>query len=271
MTIRDLSPLKPPLDGCEDPLFSDVRQAREKPHRDRELFTTDRHHNSETQRATIVAAAEEARLFSELRDAERQFERLGRDTDLSADEERGKTVPNDTLLAERVVAVKQELASRFFPLAISVARQVAGSSHELDDLIGTACLTLMRAIDLFDHRRGFRFSTYATRAMRSELQRFLVKQFKREQSMEPAMFSNLVDARVPSGLSEVKFEALEATVDRLAPRAREIVRARYGLRDQPGALTLQNLADQYGVSRERVRQIESAALEQLAELWLQNG
>ena len=49
----------------------------------------------------------------------------------------------------------------------------------------------------------------------------------------------------------------------LDPREQTILRSRYGLSDDPGKVTLQSLADQLGLSRERIRQLEIRAIEKL--------
>lgn len=56
---------------------------------------------------------------------------------------------------------RDALTTRFMPLARSVARRYRGSTVPLEDLEQIAYLTLVRAIDRFDHRRGTAFSSYA--------------------------------------------------------------------------------------------------------------
>ncbi len=59
-------------------------------------------------------------------------------------------------------------------LVISVARKIAGSGPHLMDLIQEGNIGLMRAVSKFDHRLGFRFSTYATWWIRQAVNRSLV-------------------------------------------------------------------------------------------------
>ena len=58
-------------------------------------------------------------------------------------------------------------------------------------------------------------------------------------------------------------QGLEAALDKLDPRSRRIVEARWLANDDGSGATLHELADEFGVSAERIRQIESAALKKM--------
>jgi RNA polymerase sigma factor (sigma-70 family) len=68
-------------------------------------------------------------------------------------------------LARRVesgdAAARDEMIARNLPLVRSLARAYTGRGVPFDDLVQEGTVGLMRAVDKFEHRRGFKFSTYA--------------------------------------------------------------------------------------------------------------
>jgi RNA polymerase sigma-32 factor len=77
------------------------------------------------------------------------------------------------------------------------------------------------------------------------------------------------DTNEPSKILEaqqydrLQSEGLEAALDKLDPRSRRIVEARWLANDDGSGATLHDLADEFGVSAERIRQIESVALKKM--------
>ena len=66
------------------------------------------------------------------------------------------------------------------------------------------------------------------------------------------------------------FRALEGLLQRLEQREEHVVRSRFGLQNRPGCFTLQRLADEYGVTRERIRQLERRALKKLRQMAMES-
>ena len=66
---------------------------------------------------------------------------------------------------------RDALIDRFMPLARSVARRYRGATVPLEDLEQVAYMSLVRAIDRFDHQRGVAFSSYAVPCMTGDLKR----------------------------------------------------------------------------------------------------
>jgi RNA polymerase sigma-B factor len=120
-------------------------------------------------------------------------------------------------------AIREELVTRFMPLARSLARRYAGGSEPLDDLIQVANLGLVKAVDGFDPRLGRRFTTYAVPTILGELRRH---------------FRDRVwIVRLPRGLGELTLEL---------DRATEALAEQLGRSPTPA-----EIADELGISVER--------------------
>ncbi len=220
---------------------------------------------------------------------------------------------------------RQELAAANLRLVVSIAKKYRGRGLPFADLIQEGNSGLMRAVDKFDHRLGFKFSTYATWWVRqgisralSELSRTvripchqltllrrieqatreLTGKLGREPTVEeiaaaleitPEQAWNLrLASRPPVSLDEPRGDddgrglegslhaaqpdtvgedfdqrllkqRLDEALGTLAPRDREILKRRFGLRDgHPHSL--EEIAREFGLTRERIRQIEGRGL-----------
>ena len=240
------------------------------------------------------------------------------------------TKDEEVELAKRVEEGDQEAKDRMVTcnlrLVVSIAKRYQGQMP-LGDLVQEGIIGLMRAVDKFDWRRGFKFSTYATwwirqaigraiqtqsrtiripvhlaerewkawaaqRSLTAELgrdptdeevaeaARISVAELKRlrqtarivaslDQPVEDGGETELgelaawegpdVVEQVHAGLEE---ETIRKALDTLSEVEREVIRLRYGLDGDP--ITLREVGKRLGVSHERVRQLESSALEHLA-------
>jgi RNA polymerase primary sigma factor len=235
-------------------------------------------------------------------------------------------------LARRIergdAAARQKLIESNLRLVVSIARRHVGRGMPLLDLIQEGNLGLMRAVEKFDYRRGFKFSTYATwwirqaitRAMADQsrtirvpvhmvehiqtfvrVQRLLVQEVGREPtpeeiaaemgvtlakvreiqriSQEPASLHQAVGDEGDSQLGDfvedtqsaapaeevagiVQREEVVAVLGLLSYRERHVLRLRFGL-DDGRPRTLEEVGQVFGVTRERIRQIESRTLAKL--------
>jgi RNA polymerase primary sigma factor len=158
-------------------------------------------------------------------------------------------------------------------LVISIVKTFADAKNSFDELVSEGLVTLMHAVDKFDFERGFRFSTYATRAIRRNLVRLVMqRQKERQRFAQPATDApwDLPDDRPQSGISERRWTELQGELKRLLQRldAREraIIHARFGMEKTGRPHTLQSLAKTLGVCKGRVRQLERRALEKLQKM-----
>ncbi len=247
------------------------------------------------------------------------------------------TQPEEKELAKRSETGDEEARQRLIQanlrLVVSIAKRYANRSPHLNilDLIQEGSIGLSRAVDKFDYRRGFKFSTYATWWIRQAITRALAdqsrtiripvhmvetiskythakRQLSQELGREPLVeeiaaemgidpekvrhiqkiSQDVISLEMPIGdedddstLSEFIQDDKSLTPSQLAARAllkdrireilvhlsereQKILKMRFGL-DDGVTHTLEEVGKMFGVTRERIRQIEAKALEKIKQ------
>jgi RNA polymerase sigma factor (sigma-70 family) len=224
--------------------------------------------------ASILTADEERALFLAMNQAKCQADKLRKL--LPADDPHEQLVETIERLLDRADDLRNRLLRVFMKLGASIARGFSSAEFPYDELASEANITLFRAIERFDCDRGFRFSTYATHAVRRNLARYLTKRRKASATVayiteldvfpEQRKWTWAYEQRVARANSQ-----LDGMMYQLEPRDQFIIRSRFGLGEVIGSQSLQSIADVLGVTRERVRQLEVRATQRLRSMARENA
>ena len=242
------------------------------------------------------------------------------------------TSDEESELARRILDGDEEASQRLVEanlrLVVSIAKRYLGRGMQFLDLIQEGNLGLMKAVEKFDHTKGFKFSTYATWWIRQAITRAIADQARtiripvhmgetinkikkassqllHENGHEPTVeeiadYLNTpidkireamrasqepVSLETPIGEEEDSHlgdfipdesaltpqeaaaqamlkEQLNSVLATLTPREEKVIRLRFGL-DDGRPRTLEEVGDEFEVTRERIRQIEAKALRKL--------
>jgi RNA polymerase sigma factor (sigma-70 family) len=157
-------------------------------------------------------------------------------------------------------------------LVLAMARRSRNNGVELSELVSEGNLALLRCVDKFDAARGFKFSTYACRAILASFSRAGAKAARHRTQFptpyDPAMersdhLENKREQIEYECVDELKRILFENSAD-LSNVERRVLSARFSLGQEPKANTKRRTLDQVGnllgVSKERVRQIQNRAM-----------
>jgi RNA polymerase sigma factor (sigma-70 family) len=171
------------------------------------------------------------------------------------------------------VSYREQIAETNLALVLAMAKRTRMSEVDFADLVSEGNMALLRSVDKFDCGRGFKFSTYACRAILKAFSRQGMKLSKYRQrfptDFDPALEkSNHLETvrrtHEEECAEEVKHVVLNNEAD-LSEVEQTVIHHRFGLGSRQGTppLTLEQVGQIIGVTKERVRQIQNKALEKV--------
>jgi RNA polymerase primary sigma factor len=173
-------------------------------------------------------------------------------------------------LYDEAVAVKNKIVQSNLRLVVSIAKRHVSGADEFFSLVSDGNMSLIRAVEKFDYSRGNKFSTYASWAIMKNFARTIPEEFKqrdRFRTSQEEMFmaqadrrSDQVEQETAQAQRERQIEHILACLDE---REQRIIMSRFGLDHSHEPLTLKEVGEEMGVTKERVRQIEARALNKL--------
>jgi len=169
--------------------------------------------------------------------------------------------------------IREQIAETNLALVLAMAKRTRMSEVDFADLVSEGNMALLRAVDKFDAGRGYKFSTYACRAILKAFSRQGMKLSKYRQrfptDFDPKLErSNFVEAKRENfekdAAEEVKRIVVENRAD-LTDVERTVIEHRFGLESGDGEkpMTLEQVGQIIGVTKERVRQIQNKAMEKI--------
>lgn len=167
-------------------------------------------------------------------------------------------------------AVRDRIIQANIRLVLSVVKKFVTPQYSFDELLSDGIDTLIQAVSKFDFDRGFRFSTYAYRAIARRAYRQVTARQKDSGRFVGAVENLATDPSEDSDrlfVNEASWDELRAMLanmlSHLNEREQYIIHRRYAMGAAPQAETFQSMANQLGVSKERVRQLERRAIDKL--------
>ncbi len=193
---------------------------------------------------------------------------------------RQKSADMDRLeqLLEESLAVKNILIRCNLRLVVSIARKHRKPTSNFFEMVSDGNMVLIRAIEKFDYSRGNKFSTYATWAVMRSYARSIPAegvQLDRFRTGSEDLLSDEADDRSTIHEDERRanrqLETIESILDQLTEREQEAISLRFALQGLRKPMTLEQIGERLGVSRERTRQIINTGLEKLRAIADETG
>ena len=179
------------------------------------------------------------------------------------------------LLLEWANLVRDFIVLSNLRLVLSIARHFSSSKYNFEDMVSDGYFILIRAVEKFDYDRGYRFSTYATHAIQRDIFRQFRKKgteaeryqaYSEDQSEELKSSDTFLEEQLQENQQfQVYQDILELIESELNDRERFILKSRFGLNPSQEPQKLRVIAEELGLSKERIRQLQKKAIEKLQD------
>jgi RNA polymerase primary sigma factor len=153
---------------------------------------------------------------------------------------------------------------------VSIAKKHAAQSDNFWELLSDGNMSLLRAVEKFDYSRGFKFSTYASWAIMKNFARSIPdEKHRRERYVtgHEELFELAADNRSDEyevlAVAEHKTRQVNRLLEYLDPRERQIISLRNGLEGDRKPMTLEEVGNVLGITKERVRQLNVRIMKKL--------
>jgi RNA polymerase primary sigma factor len=170
-------------------------------------------------------------------------------------------------LLDEATAVQNRIVRAYLRLLMSIVKTWVQPGDDFFDQLSAGSVAMMRAIECFDFARGRRFSTYATWALTNEFARLIPRERKHRRRFmtgRDLQLQLISDHRADRPDAEDDFQVREEVhqlLGQLDVREQMIVNCRFGLCGDER--TLEEIGQELGITKERVRQLESRAMGKL--------
>jgi RNA polymerase sigma factor (sigma-70 family) len=176
-------------------------------------------------------------------------------------------------LQDQATAVKEQLINCNMRLVVSIAKRHAAQTDNFFELLSDGNVSLIRAVEKFDYSRGNKFSTYASWAIMKNFARSIPEEKNRRERYvtgHEELFEAAPDTRSDEQECLASVEQAAHRVNRLLeyldPRERQIIRMRAGLDNNSEGMTLEEIGQQLGITKERVRQLNVRIMKKLRDI-----
>ncbi len=227
----------------------------------------------------LLSAAQERHLFRKMNflkfKATQLRNQLRRESEGDVDPSRVKiqTLNRIEQLQEEASNVKEILINANMRLVVNIAKRHAAQTDNFFELLSDGNMSLIRAVEKFDFGRGFKFSTYASWAIMKNFARTIPDEKHRRERFvtgHDEVFEVAPDTRSDEHEAVATKDRATHSINRLLeylePREREIIRMRAGLDTHAKGMTLEEIGQQFGITKERVRQLNARAMKKLRSI-----